>query len=188
MTYIPQPGTIAARVVEHLRGLGPDVELTSQVLLESIGQPSDWHGLGTSLAPALDHGLIAKRVEGRRAFWRLAGEREAPGVDIDRVHAHLEDHTGIDDPEPNSRPRVATAAETVLRVRTLPAKVALAETLPEAPTCTKSQAEPACEFAITSTGRLLIDTGAQQVALSKAQAEQLMAYLDAQRGVEWEAA
>lgn len=183
MTYIPQPGTIAARVVEHLRGLGPDVELTSQVLLESIGQPSDWHGLGTSLAPALDHGLIAKRVEGRRAFWRIAGERDAPGVDAappDRQHTGCARSHPHEDMSPECQAKADQARAAAQARRML--------SLPQAPTCTESQTEPACEFAITSTGRLLIDTGAQQVALSKAQAEQLMAYLDAQRGVEWEAA
>lgn len=60
--------------------------------------------------------------------------------------------------------------------------------LPEPPTCTESQTAPTCEFAITNTGRLLIDTGSQQLALTKAQADQLMQYLDAQRGFEWEAA
>jgi alanine racemase len=67
--------------------------------------------------------------------------------------------------------------------------------LPERSTCTKSQTLPApetgehaCEFALTSTGRLLIDTGAERFGLSKDQAEQLMAYLGKQRGIEWEAA
>jgi len=180
MTYTPQPGTIAARVVDHLRTLGPGVELTSQVLLESIGQPSDWHGLGTSLGPAIDHGLIVKRVEGRRAFWRIAGDGGFPGVDIDRAHAPLEDHTGIDDTEPNSRPRVATAAETVLRVRQVAATPQQVEPSDD------TEATDGCEFALTNSGRLLIGTGDQQIALTKDQADQLMQYLDAQRGIEWE--
>lgn len=176
MTYTPQPGTIAHRVIAHLQTLGPDVELTSQVLLEAIGQPADWHGLGTCLESAVFHGLVVKRLEGRRSMWRIAGARSAPGVDIDRAHAPLEDHTAIDDPETNSRPRVATAAEMVLRKRDLPAS----------PTCTESQTAPACEFALTNSGRLLIDTGDQQMALTKEQAEELMQYLDRARGLEWE--
>lgn len=39
---------------------------------------------------------------------------------------------------------------------------------PQAPTCTESQTDADCEFAMTNTGRLL------------------MQYLDAQRGIEWE--
>lgn len=187
MTYTPQPGTIAHRVIAHLQTLGPDAEVTSQVLLEAIGQPADWHGLVTCMESAIFHGLVHKRMEGRKAFWRIAGKRAAVPVDANRAHAPLEDHTAVDDPEPDSRPRVATAAETVLRK-------ARDAGLPKVPTCTESQAEPqpahapTCEFALTNSGRLLIDTGAQQLALTKDQADELMAYLDKARGLEWEGA
>lgn len=45
-----------------------------------------------------------------------------------------------------------------------------------------------CEFAFTSTGRLLIDCEGKSLALSKEQADHLMAYLDQARGIEWEVA
>lgn len=65
-----------------------------------------------------------------------------------------------------------------------------------APTACVEQLEPqedaredlGCEFAITSTGRLLIDCEGKSVALSKQQADHLMAYLDQARGIEWEVA
>lgn len=186
MTYTPQPGTIAHRVIEHLQTLGPDVELTSQVLLEAIGQPADWHGLSTCMDSAVFHGLVVKRLEGRRSMWRIAGKQSAPGFDIDRAHIRLEDHTAIDDSEPNSRPRVATAAEVAARVaRQAPARhVDAVQQLAQA----TDEAATGCEFALTNSGRLLIDTGDQQMALTKEQAEELMQYLDAQRGIEWEGA
>ena len=208
MTYIPQPGTIAARVVDHLRTLGPGVELTSQVLLESIGQPSDWHGLGTSLGPAIDHGLIVKRVEGRRAFWRIAGERKAPGINIDRVHAPIQGQAAVEqvlreaahqqdaglgvitgEDIPPFKPltaRVVAVASMQPGDHVTVTGLKAPANLPQAPTCTESQTDAGCEFAMTNTGRLLIDTGDQQIALTKDQADQLMQYLDAQRGIEWE--
>lgn len=191
--YTPQPGTVAARAVNALSLLAEGQELSAPVLLEAIGQPADWQGLNACLAPAVEAGLIGRRLEGRRAFWS-----RGPACDTLTlpVQPALEDHTAIDDPEPSSRPRVATAAETALRKAGTPR-------LPKASTCTESQtAAPApeyeaaaatehdsdCEFAITSAGRLLIEAGASRIALSKAQADQLIAYLRAQRVVEWERA
>lgn len=193
ISYTPQPGTVAARAVNALSLLAEGQELTTPVLLEAIGQPADWQGLTSCLGPAVEARLITKRMEGRKAFWG-----RGPACDALTLPAQpaLEDHTAIDDLEPDSRPRVATAAETVLRKARNPR-------LPKAPTCTESQtAAPApepeaaasmehdsdCEFAITSAGRLLIEAGDSRIALSKAQADQLIAYLRAQRVVEWERA
>jgi len=205
MTYTPQPGTIAARALEAINQIQPGQEVTSTVLLEAIGQPSDWQGLNNCLMPAVEAGLINRRLEGRRSWWSRGTGTPSPRTQDEplqvlaeqgkkRVNAakpeRLEDHTAIDDPEPSSRPRVATAAETALR------KTA-STNLPETSTCTESQTRPAapeaepdddCEFAITSAGRLLINAGDQRIALSKAQADQLMAYLAKQRSVEQESA
>ena len=200
-TYKPQPGTIAYRVVEHLRTLGPNVEVTSPVLLEVIGQPSDWGGLNICMESAVQHGLVAKRVEGgRRAYWRIAGERTAPGVDSDRAPAPLEDHTAIDDPEANSRPRVATAAESVMRVKAkpeigapacdrAPAGEASQPSVGElAETLTEVVDAEFVEVAISNTGRLLISNGTQRIALSPEQTEKVFEYIDAHRGIEWQEA
>lgn len=188
MTYTPQPGTIAHRVIAHLQTLGPDVELTSQVLLEAIGQPSDWHGLSTCMESAVFHGLVVKRLEGRRSMWRIAGERSSPGVDLDRLHASgMVTGSGVAPSKPQAARVVAVASMqpgdhvTVTGLKD-PAN------LPQAPTCTESQTDAGCEFALTNSGRLLIDTGDQQMALTKEQADELMQYLDRARGLEWEGA
>lgn len=205
MTYTPQPGTIAARALEAINQIQPGQEVTSTVLLEAIGQPSDWQGLNNCLMPAVEAGLINRRLEGRRSWWSRGTGTPSPRTQDEPLQVlaeqgkkrvkvakpePLEDHTAIDDPEPSSRPRVATAAETALR------KTA-STNLPETSTCTKSQTALApseteqdddCEFAITSAGRLLINAGDQRIALSKAQADQLMGYLDSHRAIAWEAA
>lgn len=184
MTYTPRGYPKAA--IDHITQHGPEF---SGPLAEAIG--CDAKALPALLAAAVRNGalLVSKRQHMGYAcnFWSLGD-----GVPLERPKDEpLEDHTAVDDPEPDSRPRVATAAESVLRKR---ARVALpaAPELPATPTCTESQTElvdeTPCEFAITSAGRLLIDTGSQKVALSKGQADQLMQYLDAQRGIEWEAA
>lgn len=44
------------------------------------------------------------------------------------------------------------------------------------------------DFALTANGRLVIEANGRQVILDKDQAEKLIEYIDAQRGIEWEAA
>lgn len=44
------------------------------------------------------------------------------------------------------------------------------------------------DFALTANGRLLIEANGRQVILDQAQTDKLIEYIDAQRGVEWEAA
>lgn len=188
-SYTPQPGTVAARAVNALSLLAEGQELTTPVLLEAIGQPADWQGLTSCLGPAVEAQLITKRMEGRKAFWGRGPACDALTLPVQPA---LEDHTAIDDLEPNSRPRVATGAERVLR------KPVVTASLPEPTTCTESQTAALapvpvehgsdCEFAITSAGRLLIEAGDSRIALSKAQADELIAYLRAQRAAEWERA
>lgn len=207
MTYTPRGFPKAA--IDYIAAHGPQF---SGPLCEAIG--CDLKQLNQLMDAAVRNGALSKERKQHMGyacnFWSLgdgvAAERpkdeplqtdgvmfNSSAVTLPAIGqgAPLEDHTAIDDPEPNSRPRVATAAESVLRKRAPVAQPAAPE-LPDSPTCTESQTEPAneapCEFAITSVGRLLIDTGAQQIALTKAQADQLMAYLDAQRGIEWEGA
>jgi hypothetical protein len=92
---------------------------------------------------------------------------QAEGVDIDSAHkaqaqAHpftLVDHTAIDDPEPAYRPRVKPDGPM------------------PGPAPAPAPTGNSCEFALTSTGRLLIDVDGEKIALNKAQADQLIAYL-----------
>lgn len=186
MTYSPRGFPKAA--IDHITEHGPQF---TGPLAEAIG--CDPGSLSNILAAAVQNGALVrvrKPHMGHNVNFYSLGD----GVPLERPKDEpLEDHTAFDDPEPNSRPRVATAAESVLRKRAeaFAPDAPDALDLPDAPTCTKSQTRAMgvpCEFAITSTGRLLIDTGVQQVALSKDQAEQLMAYLDAHRGIEWEVA
>ena len=171
MTYTPRGFPKAA--IEHITEHGPQF---TGPLAEAMG--CDQGSLSNILAAAVQNGALV-RVRKLHMGHNVNHYSLGDGVPLERPKDDpLEDHTAVDDPDPSSRPRVATAAETVLRKRALP----------EQPTCTESQTGPLFEFALTSTGRLLIDTGTQQLAMSKAQAEQLMAYLDAQRGIEWEAA
>lgn len=164
-TYIPQPGTIPFRAIEALKLMEVGAEVPTVVMLELLGQPKDWAGLTTCLSPAVEAGLIYRRTEGRRIYWSL-GDGEP-----------LSGSYEIEAPTPTDEPAAAAQA---------PATTVRADQLP--PAEEDAGEDLGCEFAITSTGRLLIDCDGKNVALSKHQAEHLMAYLDQARGIEWEVA
>lgn len=166
-TYTPQPGTISFRAIEALKLMEVGAEVPTVVMLELLGQPKDWAGLTTCLSPAVDAGLISRRTEGRRIYWSL-GDGEP-----------LSGSYEIEAPTPTDEPAAAAAAQ-------YPATTVRADQLP--PPAEEAGEDIGCEFAITSTGRLLIDCAGKNVALSKHQAEHLMAYLDQARGIEWEVA
>jgi len=164
-TYTPQPGTISFRAIEALKLMEVGAEVPTVVMLELLGQPKDWAGLTTCLSPAVDAGLISRRTEGRRIYWSLGdGEPLSGSYEIEAT-------TPTDEP--------AAAAQ-------VPATTVRADQLPRP--AEEAGEDIGCEFAITSTGRLLIDCDGKSVALSKHQAEHLMAYLDQARGIEWEVA
>ncbi len=160
-TYTPQPGTISFRAIEALKLMEVGAEVPTVVMLELLGQPKDWAGLTTCLSPAVDAGLISRRTEGRRIYWSL-GDGEP-----------LSGSYEIEAPTPTDEPAAAAAQYPATTVQ-----------LP--PPAEEAGEDIGCEFAITSTGRLLIDCAGKNVALSKHQAEHLMAYLDQARGIEWE--
>lgn len=160
-TYIPQPGTIPFRAIEALKLMEVGSEVPTAVMLELLGHPKDWAGLTTCLSPAVEAGLISRRMEGRRIYWSLGD-----GVPLNAW--------GDEPAAAEQAPSDGHAAEFVAGDQVPPAEDA-AEDL-------------GCEFAFTSTGRLLIDCEGKSVALSKHQADYLMAYLDQARGIEWEVA
>lgn len=198
-SYTPQPGTIAYRVIAYLQTLDTDAEVTTPVLLEAIGQPADWQGLSVCLETAVSHGVVGRRVEGRKAYWRLGGQHKGQGVDIARASAPVGTGTDCARSHPHENMSPACEAKTdVVRVLVKPILPEMDEAEPgptPGPT-TEDLADQLTdvvdaefvEVAISNTGRLLISNGAQQMALSPAQTEKVFEYLDAHRGIEWQEA
>ena len=187
-TYVPQAGTIPAKVIAHFQTLPPGTELSTAMVLEAIGQPHGWHGLPQCMKLAIESGVIHKRLHRNGwAMWSLVDPATAKpaahagqGVDIDRAHAKpspLADHTGIDDAEPGYRPRPKTSEESQV--------IGSATSDPDLLEVVDAEF---VEVAISNTGRLLISTGIQRIALSPEQTQKVFQYLDEQRGIEWEAA
>jgi len=182
-TYVPQAGTIPAKVIAHLQTLPPGAELSTAMVLEAIGQPRDWHGLTSCMKTAVEHGVVSKRQD--RAGWLMWSLLDRSTM-VTAKPAPLADHTAIDDIEPENRPRriqehakrLDKAEQALRTVEDAAAELDLLDVV---------DAE-FVEVAISNTGRLLISTGIQQIALSPEQTKKVFQYLDEQRGVEWEAA
>lgn len=178
-SYVPQAGTIPAKVIAHLGTLGPGVELSTAMVTEAIGQPSYWHGLPQCLKLAVDSGVIRKRMDRNGwCMWSL----------VDQAHLVSPVPPGAEQrqPEPDNRPRsIQEHAQRLDKAEQAPPTVA------DAPADLDLLEVVDVEFvevAISNTGRLLISTGIQQIALSPEQTQKVFRYLDEQRGVVWEAA
>lgn len=154
--YKPQPGSIPAQSLVTLAGTA-NGRLASAALLEAIGQPHNYAGLGNCLALCVDNGLLLKERDGNLTFWSIT----ATGLRVAR------DLSASDDQQ------VDTSAEA--RAPRQPAQ----EPKPD---------DTGADFALTANGRLLIEANGRQVMLDQAQTDKLIEYIDAQRGVEWEAA
>lgn len=208
--YVPQAGTIPAKVIAHFQTLPPGTELSTAMVLEAIGQPRDWHGLTSCMKTAVEHGVVSKRQD--RAGWLMwslldrstmvtakPAYHTGQGVDIARASAPVGTGTDCTRSHPHENMSPACEAKTDL-VRALaktinpekegpapsPAPVPTTEELAEQ--LTEVVDAEFVEVAISNTGRLLISTGNQHIALSPEQTQKVFQYLDEQRGIEWEAA
>lgn len=200
-SYVPQAGTIPAKVIAHFKTLPPGTELSTSMVLEAIGQPVGWHGLPQCMKLTLESGVMHKRLDRNGwAMWSLVDRssivtaKPGQGVDIDRAHApaapqpdpQLQDSTAVHDHEPESRAEHAKSADPRLSADERTALRGKAPT--EKPEPGPATETGDFECALTNAGRLLINTGTDRVALSPEHTQQLMSYLDEQRGIEWEAA
>jgi hypothetical protein len=177
--YTPQAGTMPRKALLALDE-SETGSMYSVPLLEAIGQPPDYPSLSTILASCVEHKLVERDViNPRLSAWKITelGRKVAQGIK--------------DTPDTPTRPRWTAHIPRVdvLPVLNEPPKESPAEPMgldADAEMSIPGQAE-GCEFALTSTGRLLIRIGTQLVALDKGQADALFAYTDEQRGVVWEA-
>lgn len=84
MTYTPKPGTIPARVIEHLTATGGT--MTRAAIANGFAiEPKNVDG---NLATCIKHGLIVRhQVEGQKTCYGLPGS--TPGEDAPVPAAHL---------------------------------------------------------------------------------------------------
>ena len=80
--YAPQPGTIAAKFIDHLKSLPVGTKVPTQVILDAIGQ-SDNTNVRMYLAPAIRAGLVqCSKATGERCLrWFLVTEQQASDHD-----------------------------------------------------------------------------------------------------------
>lgn len=159
LPYIPLPNTMPRRALLALA----DAEggaLASVPLLEAIGQPPDYPSLVTIMSTALQYGLVERTADTPKKWAITDLGRETVDV-IKNGASDLPQKAATAKPKPANEPMALDDDADLL-----PAN--------------------GCEFALTSSGRLLIEAEGQLVALSKEAADALFAYTDEQRGVVWE--
>lgn len=173
-TYTPQPGTIPAKVIAFLADKPLGQWFPTAQVLEAIGQPADWNGLNTCMAIALDHDAVRKDISHHEGTARKVAmwARGPNAPTVQQLAA------------PVPPPRFAPPAPAPAPAAAAPAPETTADT---SQPVEKPEAEPVGEFSYTSTGRLLIDVSAGQIALTTDETDALFAYLDQVRGIDWEA-
>lgn len=159
-TYIPQGGTIPAKVIAFLADKPLDQWFPTSVVLEAIGQPLDWVGLIPCMSIAIEHQAVRKDISHQEGTSRkVAMWARGPKA-----------------------PTVEQLATPVPPPRYAPPAPAAAAASPEPTADTSQPVEipevlPAGEFSYTSAGRLLIYVSGGQVALTTDAADTLF-YVD----------
>lgn len=160
-TYKPQLGSIPADVLIALAS-SDNGRMASAALLEAIGQPHGYTGLSTSLMLCVDNDLIFKEREGHLTFWNITAAGMAVAREL-RLTRHA----------------IQVAKEQ---------GAAAAPDVPPETAADEAPADVGADFALTANGRFYIEANGGTVILDQAQTDKLIEYIDAQRGVEWEAA
>jgi hypothetical protein len=79
--YEPVPGTIPALFIKHLRSIGPDVKLSTAMVLEAIGHPGA-DSLRNYMGAAIRANLVkAERLGPRNIVWSLGDGAVAPNAE-----------------------------------------------------------------------------------------------------------
>jgi len=190
--YTPQPGTLPARAVEHLRSLAPGAELSTAVLAEALGQPSG--GMTSWLSSAVNAGLIAsRRKPGDRSLWWSLGDGvpifrargdDDEGLDIDAAHrvsqapAPAPSAPAAPTPrkKPCRKPVVKTAKLTTISAQPIDRDAyikAIERTVPADP-------EPAADydFGLFRSGQFIQTKGDQRIVLDRIEFESLVHFLE----------
>lgn len=171
--YVPMPCTMPRKALLALAE-APDGVLANAPLLEAIGQPPDYRSLFTVMSTAISNGIV-ERTDDIPKRWRITdlGRRAVDAIKAEGAAAEAA--------APACKPTRPTPANPSAK------KAAPART--EAASAPEERTEsPPFEFALTSSGRLLIEVDGAKLALSIEATDALFSYLDEQRGVVWEAA
>lgn len=105
--YVPQQGTLSAKVIDYLKSQPAGAQVPTQVLLDAIGQP-DMKNIRSYMLPAIGAGLVScTRVSGERSLqWSLASSDRPDGISqqhqaSDATAATHDDLADLAGPAPN---------------------------------------------------------------------------------------
>lgn len=164
-SYIPQPGTIPHRAIEHLRTLGPGAQLSTAALANDLDQPTE--SLTASLAVPRKRGALRaeKGANGRSMMWSLGdGTPEQPPHDYE-----------------DDRPLKTRASAPVAKWQSSVFDVVAPPAAPPDPADhSASEPEPSTRgrfrYAYHSDGTLLVVKGTASIHLGAIEARELFAF------------
>lgn len=123
MNYTPQPGTLAHRIVEHLRAQPPGTTMTSVQLAEALDVDDSTYIIA-SLVAAVKHGVVHKDWQAdnkRLLLWSLGDGAPQPKPEDDEPDEPLNPPPeipkvanlwpGLATPAPDTRPAKVASAE-----------------------------------------------------------------------------
>lgn len=163
MSYIPQPGTIPARVVAWLQQQPAGAQVATGVLCDTLD--IDVSLLGGSMQPAIRHGLVTSSKREGRLYWGLATDPAEPQQpDEQRV---------VDATPPAEKPPAARQAAP-LKIPRL-AKEPL-------PKVARQPVDREMRCALWSDGTLVIEQNGHGIELDAAGTRALVRYLEQMAG------
>lgn len=169
IVYVPQPGTIPARVIAYFQAQPAGTELSTAALADTLDLQLS--SLASCLEFAVKHDVLIREKRDGRLYWRLgAGAPAAAPIDDDEVD---------DDPFVH---RIVSAATTT--VPAAEAKLPKRQLRPR-PTCApavdteaSAAAAPGLRLALWSDGTLVVERSGERHEFSARETKQIVHYLE----------
>lgn len=170
--YQPLRGSIAWKVIEHLKTLKPGEEIATGPLCDAIGMDRP-DQINAFMAPAINAGLVSRRnipEKGRMNWWRLVRPEQAPKVDmsaagpvVNPICSGCTSETCWDKGCQKLAPEIPRLQDTVADAAAVASKpVRKPEVAPPAEPEPQPEEEPEFDFAIYRSGAMLL-WGVQQL-------------------------
>lgn len=192
-SYSPRAGSVADRVIHHLRTLAPHAELTSAALAEALG--IEHNAIGPSMAPAVAAGAAFVRRKGGHPrapqFWSLHdhagataphsrqnGAQEDDGLPIRRI-VPANGAPPLPIVPPLFTPLAEAAEHAVPQAWTAGQQVSSRDLI-EPPVETSATPQPGATFrcGLFSDGEFVLSANGQTLTLDRDQTRQLANFFD----------
>jgi hypothetical protein len=164
MSYQPNQGSVASRVIAYLSSKPPGFTATNAALSRELGAPAG--SFAGNLNMAVNAGLVHKQAgDGREMVWVLGPRMAQPA--------------GQTEPPPEADDSSESEAVSVVAAHEPTSDTGMVEQIKEAwPTPSTTPANPAFACALFNDGRLYLELGDETMTLQVEHTRALLAYLE----------